>query len=104
MQLDGEPDLVGELLAAFQEETPALIEGMRAAIHAGDSAKLRQAAHSLKGSSGNLGARALQALCGDLEKTGRHGTLAGAADLLARVEEEYPRVIRALEGELKNTG
>lgn len=105
MQVEGEPDLVGELLAAFQEETPALIEGLRAAIHSGDPVKLRQSAHSLKGSSGNLGARALQVLCGDLERMGRNGVLEGATRLLTLVEQEYPRVVQALEDEVqKNSG
>lgn len=100
MEVEGEPSFLAELLEAFKEESPGLLEGIRTAVQTNDAHRLRQSAHSLKGGSGNLGAVRLQALCAELEKRGRAGTLEGAGTLAAQVETEYQRVIQALEAEI----
>ncbi len=96
-QAEGEPDLIQELVGLFKRETPPQIEAIRAAITAGDAERLRKAAHSLKGSSANLGVRLVSALGAELEKKGRSGAVAGADALLAQLEREYARACRALD-------
>jgi HPt (histidine-containing phosphotransfer) domain-containing protein len=101
LQSEGEPDLVKELFDSFCEEVPTLITAMREAVKNGAPDKLRQAAHSLKGSSGGLGAKPLAAVCAEVEKVGRAGSVEGVADKIDRVEHEYARVLKALETEVK---
>jgi HPt (histidine-containing phosphotransfer) domain-containing protein len=57
---------------------------------------LTQAAHSLKGSSGYVGAKRLVALSGELEKMGRAGRTEAAASVLAQLVAEFERVRQAL--------
>jgi two-component system, sensor histidine kinase and response regulator len=96
-QAEGEPDLIQELVALFKSETPSQIEAIRAAIATGDAERLRKAAHSLKGSSANLGVRLVSALGAELERTGRSGTVEGADAMLVQLEHEYERACRALD-------
>lgn len=65
---------------------------------AGDSADLAyRAAHTLKSTSANLGARALVTQCETLEALARRGQLAATAEPLRQLETVYPQVARALE-------
>jgi signal transduction histidine kinase/CheY-like chemotaxis protein/HPt (histidine-containing phosphotransfer) domain-containing protein len=94
------PDLLGKLVQTYRETSQELLEEIEASIEAGDAERLSSAAHALKSSSANLGASALAALSLELEQLGRAGTLAGAKDLFARLSDEHPRVLRALQAEL----
>ncbi len=95
-QAEGEADIVQELAEAFQFETPPLLEALRKAIVEEKPEQLKRAAHNLKGSSHNLGARTLAALGAELETLGKNGTVEGAAELVTRLEREYRRVCQAL--------
>ena len=64
MSLGGDDDAewLGELVDLFAKEAPRLISLMREAARRGDDEELWRSAHSLKGSSGNLGATSLASL------------------------------------------
>jgi len=98
-QAEGEPDLLQELAEAFQFETPPLLEALHAAVREQQAEPLRRAAHNLKGSSNNLGARTMAALSSELESLGKQGTVEGAAELVGQLEQEYQRVCQALAAE-----
>jgi PAS domain S-box-containing protein len=100
LQGEGEPDIVQELAEAFLSETLPLLEAMHQAVLERQPEKLRRAAHNLKGSSHNLGARRMATLSAGLETLGKSGTVEGAADLVTRLEQEYKRVCRALATEI----
>ncbi|OLE96249.1 MAG: hypothetical protein AUG75_22660 [Cyanobacteria bacterium 13_1_20CM_4_61_6] len=99
LQGEGEPDIVQELAEAFEFETPPLLEALCQAVAEGQPEQLKRAAHNLKGSSHNLGARTMAALSAELETLGKHGTVEGAAELVTRLEQEYLRVCQALTAE-----
>lgn len=84
-QGEGEPDIVQELAEAFQFETPPLLTLLHRAVDEEQPEQLRRAAHNLKGSSSNLGARPLAALAAKLEALGKQGTIDGAAVLVVRL-------------------
>ena len=69
-QGEGEPDIVQELAEAFQFESPPLLEALCQAVAQGHPEQLKRAAHNLKGSSNNLGARTMAALSAELETIG----------------------------------
>jgi CheY-like chemotaxis protein/HPt (histidine-containing phosphotransfer) domain-containing protein len=98
-QGEGEPDIVQELAEAFQFETPPLLETLCQAVAEGQPEHLKRAAHNLKGSSQNLGARAMAAFSAELETIAKNGTLEGARELVTRLEQEYQRVCQALAAE-----
>ena len=103
-QAEGEPDLVQELIGMFRAETPTLLVALRAAIAAGEADKLRHAAHTLKGTSNNLGVRQVAALSAEIEKKSRSGTVEGADALLAQLEREFERACRALDAGQRGQG
>ncbi len=88
----GEPDVLAEVLQLFVADVPARIERLRAAWQAGDAVAVQRAAHSLKGSAGNIGATQLLAVCGRLDEQGRSGDLSALAPLVASLDAEYGRV------------
>ncbi len=57
-------------------------------------------AHSLKGSSGSMGAQRMSAICAELQDAGASRDLPSVPGLLERLEEEFGRVRAALEAEL----
>jgi len=60
---------------------------------------LQRAAHTLKSSSGIVGAKALSKHCEDLEMLCRSGSIVGAPALVARIDAEYEDLRGALEAE-----
>ena len=74
--------------------------GAQRALAEGRVADLRRAAHTLKSNARNFGAATLAGLCQTLEDLAKAEQLDGAAELLAQIGEECPRVCLALE-ELK---
>ena len=97
-ELTGRP-LAQEVVESFLRETPRRVDQMRRAVGRGDAEDLAFVAHSLKGSSGQLGALRVAALSEELEKRGRNEDLDGASGLLAEIEEEAARVSLLLESE-----
>jgi HPt (histidine-containing phosphotransfer) domain-containing protein len=76
-----------------------LLEALRAAARDEQPEALKRAAHNLKGSSNNLGARTMATISSELESLGKQGTVEGAAELVAQLEQEYQRVCQALAAE-----
>ena len=97
----GEPDVLVEILTVFLNEVPKRIAALRAAAAAGDAPAVQRAAHSLKGSSGNIGARALHDVCRQLDDRARSGEVPRLQSLVDALDVEYGRVeteIRRLLG------
>jgi signal transduction histidine kinase/DNA-binding response OmpR family regulator/HPt (histidine-containing phosphotransfer) domain-containing protein/integral membrane sensor domain MASE1 len=93
----GDDAIYGEVVDAYLREAPIRLAGMQQALAAGDSEALRRLAHVLKGSSLTFGAGPVAALCQDLETHARHGTLDGAATLLASLDRALPACCRDLD-------
>ncbi|WP_273844167.1 PAS domain S-box protein [Rubrobacter calidifluminis] len=93
---EDDPDLVSELVEMYLEDAPRRIEEIRRALHAGDAHALAQAAHTLKGSSGNMGATRVQELAAGLQEAGDSGDLSGAEEKLASLERAFDRAKAAL--------
>lgn len=90
-------DFIGELIDTFLEDSPQLIATMKTAFAANDIDSFRRAAHSLKSNSNNFGATTLAAQSRELEMMAREGSLKGAEEKIAGLENEYARVRQALE-------
>lgn len=88
----GEPDVLKEVLQLFLADVPGRIERLRTAWQAGNALELQRAAHSLKGSAGNIGAHALLAVCSAIDEQGRSGDLTRLDDLIASLGAEYAQV------------
>lgn len=89
-------DVMGEdfhmLLETFLVDSQERLVQLKEAIAAETAEELRHSAHSFKGSSGNIGAPQLSALCRDLEDLGRSGTVEGSAAIFEQLESEFTTV------------
>jgi HPt (histidine-containing phosphotransfer) domain-containing protein len=85
--------LLLELVGIFVGEAASRIAELRGALTSRDARELGRLAHSLKSSSGILGAQDLQGLCAALEEVVREKRLEAAPELLARLDAELARVV-----------
>ena len=96
LQLDDTGELLMTLITLFLDETPQQLVVMQEALCRTDARALAEAAHMLKGASGNLGAGRMQQLCGEVQTLGRANDLATADAHLARLSAEFTLVRMAL--------
>jgi len=100
LRMPGRPDPVAELVDLFLLEAPGQLQALELAVKENDYTSLSRAisaATSLKGSSGNLGARNLAALCDEIEQTAKNWSLEEVLPLVDRARQELQRVRGALE-------
>ncbi len=90
-------DLLGQLAALFLADAQTRVGSLRQALAEGDALAVVRSAHSLTGSSGNLGATELSRLCGILAADGRAAELVGRSALIDGIEAELERVRSALD-------
>ena len=84
------PKLIGRMINLFTiEEAPVLLKNLRQAIANNDLQEVSYNAHTLKGSSNILGAKALGKLCLEVELKGKREDPVGLPDLFAQIEQQY---------------
>ncbi|MCB9898754.1 MAG: Hpt domain-containing protein, partial [Planctomycetes bacterium] len=98
------PEVLGELIDIFLEDTPNRLDELWKAVECGDAHGTEQNAHALKSSCAQLGALELSELCKKLEMLGRSGDLHGADLLAQQARTEFADVRTALEAEKANAG
>jgi CheY-like chemotaxis protein/HPt (histidine-containing phosphotransfer) domain-containing protein len=94
--VQGDRDLLQEVVAAFREECPRLMAVLRDTIERGEAPVLFRAAHTLKSSLRYFGAARAYDYAYQLESMARGGDLSQAAATLAHLEKEIQRVLPAL--------
>jgi HPt (histidine-containing phosphotransfer) domain-containing protein len=98
-QIEGEPDIVVELMELYLEDASGKLAAMHEDLAEKGGGSVGRLAHSLRGSSANLGARRVAALCEGLERVGDGDPSCGGGALLNRLELELARVRRVFEAE-----
>ncbi len=101
LQGEDAPNLLAELVDAYLVNSRQLIERIHRALAGQDLPDLRKAVHSLKGSSGNLGALKLGELCSEIQGHVEKGDLDAVQAGLPAILAEHERVIAALAEERK---
>jgi HPt (histidine-containing phosphotransfer) domain-containing protein len=90
-------EFLREIVAIFLEDTPQRIVELEQGLAALDAPKFTRAAHSIKGSSANLGASLLRTAAERIEHHARTVGLTDVAGLVDAVKTEFTRA----EAELK---
>ncbi len=94
-QMSG-PDFINELIDAFLDDGPNMINQMQAALATKDAESFRRNAHSLKSNANTFGATALATLAKELEGMGREKNLE-IGNRLEILNEEFQRVAEELK-------
>jgi signal transduction histidine kinase/CheY-like chemotaxis protein len=101
MEDEDDPHMLAEIIGLYLGKASELLQALQTAVANKDAEALRIAAHTLKSSSANVGARMLADLCRELEEAGRSGSLDNSATKLSLLFDEYGRVDAALSEEIK---
>jgi HPt (histidine-containing phosphotransfer) domain-containing protein len=103
-RVDGNVQLLRELVTIFVEDCPKWMTDIRVAIQQGDAFGLRYSAHQLRGSVGNFGTPAAYQSARQLEETARAGDLIHVADIYSildkaihRFQEELAQLVQNVE-------
>jgi PAS domain S-box-containing protein len=99
--MDDDNGFLNEMITAYLEETPPIIEDMKQGLETKDTELFTRSAHTLKSSSANVGAMNLSDLSKELEMMGNNGGLKGAQAKTKIVEQEFQLVIKKLSSYLK---
>ena len=95
-RVEGDQELLAEMIQLFRQDAPNLIGAMRAALEHGDMEVLERSAHSLKGAAANLSAKAAAEAAMHLEKVAKDKNFEAATARLADVEQVMQRLLPAL--------
>jgi two-component system, sensor histidine kinase and response regulator len=95
-RVEGDQELLTEMIHLFQEDAPKLLTAMRGALQRGDMAALEQSAHSLKGAASNLSAKTTAAAALQLEKDAKNKEAESAKGSLMEVERTVKQLLPAL--------
>lgn len=95
-QVDGDRDLLKELIDIFSGQTRQQLQILRESVAAKDAPTVRRAAHTIKGSVANFGAQPAFELAFCLEQMGADGALDQAPAALDALAAELVRLESAL--------
>lgn len=84
-------EFLREVTAIFLADTPLRIAELDESLVVGDLVRFTRAAHSIKGSSANLGAVALRATAEKIEQHSRTHGFADVNALVAELKSEFAR-------------
>jgi HPt (histidine-containing phosphotransfer) domain-containing protein len=87
-RVEGDRDVLEELMQVLKNDCTRIVGEMRQAISSGNTEALSRLAHSLKGSSASLSARAVSQAAAELERQARSGDLASANEQFKTLERE----------------
>ena len=91
--------LLDRLIGTFLERSQVELESLQEALAAGDRRSVAMAAHSLKGSSGNLGASGVAAISKTIEDLAEDAPLERLEALLRQLERDFELARGQLEAE-----
>ncbi len=91
-RVQDDKELLLELLDIYQEDFVIKRGALADGIAKKDFNKIKEAAHSMKGSSGNISAKRLYATCLQLEAQAKENNSAGLEDLLKIVDGQFEEV------------
>ena len=89
-------EFLREIIGIYIEDTPKRIADLKACLASGDTQAFTRAAHTIKGSSANVGAQALKGIAERLELISRKDGLGAVAPLVADCEAEFARAAAEL--------
>ncbi len=97
LMVPDEPDSLVELVGLAETDCALRLAAIRTGVESGDLKAVVAAAHTLKGSAGNLGGRRLAELVNRMETAAKSGSVETMRGQLPGVETAFAAFIRALK-------
>ena len=95
-RVDNDRDILRDLIDAYQQDAPKLIQELGQALAAQDAGQVKYHAHTLKGLVAIFAADRAQHLSAQLEQMGKVADLAGSSPIFTDLEREIARLTPAL--------
>jgi two-component system sensor histidine kinase/response regulator len=96
---NGKPELLARVINLYLVESPKLMQKLKQAANESRATDVARAAHSLKSSSANVGAKVLSGYCHDVEASAGIADTEEARKIVEKIESEHSRVQAALTAE-----
>ncbi|MEQ8191038.1 MAG: response regulator [Candidatus Eremiobacterota bacterium] len=94
--IGNDEELLKEMYNIFIEEAPSLMKNLKKAMNEGKASDITLNAHSLKSSSGHIGAKAMEKLACQMERAGKNGEISELSDLYENLQKELDKVIAVI--------
>jgi len=91
-RVQDDKELLAELFDIYEEDFVIKRKTLGEAVLAKDIAKIKEVAHSMKGSSGNISAKPLHAACLKLESLAKEGKTDGMPEVLGHIDGYFEQV------------
>ena len=101
LDMDGDAGFFISLLETYRQSARADLDAMKGALACGAFDKLRDKAHSLKGSSRNIGAEEIGDMCQEMEALAGAQSKGDAEELLQRLSREFARAEQEIARETR---
>jgi CheY-like chemotaxis protein/HPt (histidine-containing phosphotransfer) domain-containing protein len=101
--VDSDRGLLKDIIDAFLDECPRLLNDVEQSIRGGDAATLRRVAHTIKGATRTFGANSAGELAESLETMGRCGELANAEPMFSRLKQRLDELSSELVAFVEKT-
>jgi two-component system sensor histidine kinase/response regulator len=95
-RIDNDREVLRNMVQAFVDSYPRLLDKAREAISSGNAASLQSIAHTLKGVIANYSARASFQAAAELERVSRSGNMSEAGPVMERLVSELDRLVDRL--------
>ena len=96
-RVEGDMELLSDIIELFKQDSVRQVAAIRDAIGKKQADDVRRAAHTLKGTCGNLGAPEAAATVLELERLAATGDLSRAQDILRALEVQIERAAKLLD-------
>jgi HPt (histidine-containing phosphotransfer) domain-containing protein len=91
-RLGGDEELCNEILSVFFKDVPTQLEELKQALDDHDVELVERKAHTIKGSSANIGAQALSHAALEMETAGKERELDEVCSLVIKFESEFEKL------------
>jgi len=91
-RVQDDKELLDELFDIYQEDFVQKRKALGEAIAMKDIAKIKEVAHSMKGSSGNISAKPMYASCLKLETLAKEGKTDGMQEVLVGIDGYFEQI------------
>ena len=91
-RVQDDKELLAELFDIYEEDFVVKRKDLGDAIAAHDIVKIKEVAHSMKGSSGNISAKSLHAACLQLELLAKEGKTDGMLEVVSLIDGYFEQI------------